>query len=65
MSEAYKEIGDILNHDGMRKVTGHGGRACLVTYLLLNGVTSLAVRQQTGHTNLHSMMPYNCLSAEA
>ena len=43
VGKAYKELGDILGSDAMKEVTGHGGRACLVTYSLLNGVTLSAV----------------------
>ena len=49
----------------MKLVTGHGGRACLVTYSLLHGVTASAIRQQTGHANLQSMLPYDRISLAA
>ena len=64
MSKAYRHIGQILDNAEMQLVTGHGGRACLVTYSLLRGVTSTAVMAQTGHANVLSMQPYTRLSAE-
>ena len=65
VSQSYRDLGDILDNEDLKKVTGHGGRACLVTYSLLNGVTSSAVRQQTGHANVQSMLPYDRMSMEA
>ena len=54
-----------MGNEEMQKVTGYAGRACLVTYSLLQGVTSAAIRQQTGHANVRSMAPYDRISAEA
>ena len=65
MTSAYREIGAIVENEEMKRVTGYAGRACLVTYSLLQGVTSAAIRQQTGHANVRSMIPYDRISAEA
>ena len=65
VSQTYRDLGDILEDESMKLVTGHGGRACLVTYSLLNGVTASAIRQQTGHANLQSMLPYDRISLDA
>ena len=65
VSQTYRELGEILGNDDLKKVTGHGGRACLVTYSLLHGVTSAAIMAQTGHANVGSMQPYARLSVES
>lgn len=54
-----------MDNEEMKKVTGHGGRACLVTYSLLHGVTSAAIMQQTGHASMQSMQPYARNSVES
>ena len=65
VSNTYRELGEIMDNEDMKRVTGHGGRACHVTYALLNGVTSAAIMQQTGHASVTSMQPYARMSAES
>ena len=58
--DTYRDLADIIGEGCIEfgKVTGHGGRACLVTYSLANGVTSMAVMQQTRHLNERGLQPY-------
>ena len=57
--QTYKDLGDIIGNDEFLKVTGHAGRACLITYSLSNGVTPRAVMQQSRHRSVLSMQPYD------
>ena len=60
VSDTYKNMAPIIGKgcSEFALVTGHGGRACLVTYSLGNGVTSRAVMQQTRHMNESGLQPY-------
>ena len=65
LTDTYRDLGGIMKNDEMKAVTAHGGRTCFVTANKLHGVTTAAIRAQTGHANEQSMAPYNRTSAEA
>ena len=60
MSDTYKQIAPIIGKGckEFAQVTRHGGRACLVTYSLGNGVTAMAVMQQTRYMNESGLQSY-------
>ena len=65
MCETYKDLSPIVENEEFLQVTGHGGRACLITYSLLHGVTAAAIMQQTRHATVMSMAPYSRQNEEA
>ena len=65
VTSTYRDLGEIMKNDEMKAVTAHGGRACFITANTLHGVTSAAIRAQTGHANEQSMAPYKRSSAQA